>query len=103
MTDDWPKLAVDPDGREVAFDGGSHLHLARRKRHALLEQVDAILDTVAHPDFREDDPIQGRERFYRQDFTRPGRWLLVVVDFQERPGWIVTAFVSDQDPRGRQR
>ena len=103
MSEPWPRKVVDPEGREVVFDGASHLHLVRRKRAALLDQVDAILETVARPGFREEDPILGRERFYRQDFDGLGTWLLVVVDFNESPGWIVTVFVSYHDPRGRPR
>jgi hypothetical protein len=87
----------------VRFDAGSHLHLVRRLRGALLDRVDDILGTVRSPDFREDDPVAGRERFYRMDFTTAGRWLRVVVDFNEDPGWVVTAFVEDQDPRLRRR
>ncbi len=103
MSEPWTRRVLDPDGREVTFDGASHLHLARRKRAALLDRVDVILDAVARPDFREQDPLPGRERFYRADFDSLGAWLLVVVDFSESPGWIVTVFISYQDPRGRQR
>ncbi len=99
----WPRTVVDPDGRQVVFDGAAHLHLARRKRQALLEQVDAILEAVRAPDFRERDPIPGRERFYGADFNDLGAWLLVVVDFNESPGWIVTVFVTHRDPQARPR
>jgi hypothetical protein len=102
VSEDWPPRILDPDGREVVFDGGAHLHLARRKRDALLDQVSVILGTVARPDFRENDPIVGRERFYRAEFDGPEGWLLVVVDFTEAPAWIVTAFVTYHYPRGRQ-
>jgi hypothetical protein len=87
----------DPDGRPVVFDAGSHLHLALR-RPWLLEHVDTILATVAGPDFRQDDPRPGRERFYRQHVDQK-RWLRVVVDFNEEPAWIVTAAVQSDDPR----
>ena len=40
--------------------------------------------------------VAGRERFYRQNVLRPGRWLRVVVS--EEPG-IVTGLVQDNDPR----
>ena len=33
----------------------------------------AILGAIASPDFREDDPEAGRERFYRADFPAAGR------------------------------
>jgi hypothetical protein len=103
VSDVWPKRVSDPDGRDVVFDASSHLHLASRKRNALLEAVEDILQAVARPDFRETDPIDGRERFYRADFDRPGQWLLVVVDFNDSPGWVVTVFVTELDPRGGNR
>ena len=58
----------------------------------------AILATVARPDAREDDPRPGRERFYRQDLD-PGRWLRVVVDFNAKPAFVVTALVQHNDSR----
>lgn len=95
------KQTIDPDGRTVVFDAGSHLHLARR-RPWLLDQVDVILATVARPDHREEDPHPGRERFYRQHIDLR-RWLRVVVDFHQTPAWVVTAAVQDNDPRSRKR
>jgi hypothetical protein len=89
---------TDPDGRDVVFDVGSHLHLAER-RGRFLDHVDVILATVERPDHRTDDPVAGRERFYRADFPAPGEWLRVVVDFNDKPGWVVTALDQDNDPR----
>lgn len=89
----------DPDCREVVFDAGSHLHLALGSRAWLLDHVDAILATVARPDYRRDDPRAGRERFYRQNPLDAGRWLRVVVDFNEIPAWVVTAVIQNGDPR----
>jgi hypothetical protein len=91
-----PPCTTDPDGRHVVFDAGSHLHLAHR-RPWLLDRVDMILDAVNQPDLREDDPLPGRERFYRHH-TTPGSWLRVVVDFNSQPAWVVTALVQDFDP-----
>ena len=88
----------DPGGRLVVFDSGAELHLAIA-RPAMLVHVEAILATVARPDHRADDPRAGRERFYRRDLD-PQRWLRVVVDFNETPARIVTAFVQDRPPRG---
>lgn len=73
--------------------------LASRRRDWLLDELDLITDTVSAPDYREDDPRPGRERFYRQNALVPGRWLRVVVDFNDLPGWLVTALVQDSDPR----
>ena len=94
---------TDPDGREVVLDANTRLHLLEGRRGWLLEHVDVILGTVSLPDHREDDPRPGRERFYRQNPLDPRRWLRVVVDFNDVPGWIVTVLVQDNDPRGTQR
>jgi hypothetical protein len=95
------QTAIDPDGRRVVFDAGSHLHLARGRRAWLLDHMETILTTVARPDYRDDDPRPGRERFYRQNAIEPGRWMRVVLDFNDEPGWVVTVLVQDDDPRPR--
>jgi hypothetical protein len=94
---------TDPDGRDVVFDAASRRHLASGRRAWLLEHVELIMATVSRPDHRENDPRAGRERFYRQHLLDPGRWLRVVVDFNDVPAWVVTVLVQDQDPRERQR
>lgn len=43
-----------------------------------------FLIAVQRPDYHEKDPRPGRERFYRENALRPGRWLRVVIDFQRR-------------------
>lgn len=101
MTDEFGET-VDPDGRRVVFDAGSHLHLARGHREWLLGHLDLILGTVERPDHRADDPRPGRERFFRQNALDPGRWLRVIVDFNDVPAWIVTVLVEDNDPRETQ-
>jgi hypothetical protein len=63
----------------------------------MLRHTRAILDAVNRPDFHEEDPAPGRERFYRGALD-PGRWLRVVVDFNESSGLVVTAFVQDNKP-----
>jgi hypothetical protein len=95
---DERREAVDPDGRRVAFDAGSYLHLARR-RPALLDHLDSILATVQSPDLHVLDPIPGRERYYYRRHFDGSRWLRVVVDFSHDPGWIVTVAVQTNDPR----
>ena len=88
---------ADPDGRVVVLDERIKGHLARR-RPQMLEHIPAILDTVARPDAREDDLVPGRERFFRRNLN-PGRWLRVVVDFNQSPAFVVTAFVEHHEPR----
>jgi hypothetical protein len=97
------RRVVDPDGREVAFDHGSWLHLAIGRRPEMLEHVDAALAAVALPDHREHDPIAGRERFYARHPVLPTRWLRVIVDFNVAPAPIVTVLVDERDPRKRAR
>lgn len=88
--------ASDPDGRLVIVDARTLSHLARR-RPQMAANVGAILDVIERPDFREDDPAPGRERFYRRDLD-PSRWLRVVVDFNDSPAFVVTAFVQHNTP-----
>ena len=88
---------LDPDGRVVAFDAGTVLHLALG-RPDFVDEVELILGIVAHPDHHEDDPLAGRERYYRRHLDRR-RWLRVVVDFNVEPAWIVTAFVQTYSPQ----
>lgn len=87
----------DPDGRVVVFDSGTRLHLALG-RPDLMDEADLILGTIAHPDWRANNAIAGREHFYRRDLD-PRRWLRVVVDFNDTPAWVVTAFVQSNPPR----
>jgi hypothetical protein len=103
MSDQWARHATDPNGRDVVFDAGSHLHLAEGERDWLLDHVDAVIGVIERPDHRDEDPIPGRERFYRANFLEPGRWLRVVVDFNEQPGWVVTEVDQWNDPRLRKR
>ena len=91
------RQATDPNGRVVAFDERTVGHFQRR-RPQMLRHLDAILDAISRPDLREEDVAPGRERFYRRDLE-PGPWLRVVVDFNESPGFVVTAFVQHHDPR----
>lgn len=92
-----PPTTIDPDGRFVVFDTGTRLHLALG-RPKLADEADLILGAVAHPDHRLNDPIAGREQFYRRDL-HPRRWLRVVVDFNDAPARVVTAFVQHNTPR----
>jgi hypothetical protein len=96
MTDEG-LYAIDPDGRTVIFGARSRLHL-ELSRPWMLDHVDAILATVARPDFRAEDPIPGREHFYRRHIDLK-RWLRVVVECEDDPGHIVTALVQSNPPR----
>lgn len=87
---------ADPDGRLVVIDLRTLRHLARR-RPEMTTHIVAITAAGERPDLREDEPLPGRERFYRRDLD-PHRWLRVVVDFTDSPAFVVTAFVQDNAP-----
>lgn len=91
-----PISTLDPDGRLVTLDERTIGHL-RSRRPQLAQHTAAILDAVSLPDWREEDPSPGRERFYRRDLD-PQRWLRVVVDFSVSPAFVVTAFIQDHPP-----
>jgi hypothetical protein len=99
MANEHPST-TDPEGRMVVFDAGTRLHLALG-RPDLMDEVELILGTVAHPDYRAPNALAGREHFYRRDLD-PRRWLRVVVDFNDEPAWVVTALVQNNPPRGWQ-
>ncbi|MGH3262998.1 MAG: hypothetical protein ACRDNS_13475 [Trebonia sp.] len=44
--------------------------------------------------------MAGRERFYLRRVTDKVRWLTVVVDFNQDPAVVVTAFIQRKDPTG---
>jgi len=94
---DLPRLVADPDGRTVVFTAWSWRHI-QSVRPELLNELDAIISTIGHPDFREADPRPGRERFYRRHVTDRVRWMRVVVDCNRDPAVIVTAFIQRKNP-----
>jgi len=67
-------------------------------RPELLDELDAILVAIERPDLHEPDPRAGRERFYRRHVSDRVRWLRVVVDFNQDPAVVVTAFIQRKDP-----
>lgn len=68
----------------------------------MLQHVEAILNAIHRPDVVSDDPQPLRERFYRRDLE-PRRWLRVVVDFSEKPAFVITAMVQHNDPQVAKR
>lgn len=57
------------------------------------------MTTVTVPEHRRPDPRPGRERYYRRNLG-PSNWMFVVVNFDETPAWIVTAYANRKDPPG---
>ncbi len=62
------------------------------EEHGAVADLDLIDRTVRHPDLREPDPWDGRERFFRHEGALV---VLVVVEFGEMPAIIVTVFAAD--------
>lgn len=91
-------LSIDPDGRTVVLDEEGWEHILHEHPELALYQDEIIL-TVRSPAHRSPDPRPGRERYYRIGLG-PSRWLFVVVDFNETPARIVTAYGNRKDPPG---
>lgn len=92
---------IDPWGRVVVFDHESWLHIADGTHPWVLDHLDAILATVALPAHHAQDPLAGRERFYARHLLLRRRWLRVIVDYDELPARVVTAFVVSNRPGSR--
>jgi hypothetical protein len=60
---------------------------------------DEIIATVRAPGHRSTDSRHGRERYHRIGLG-PSRWLFAVVNFNETPARIVTAYGNRKDPPG---
>jgi hypothetical protein len=91
---------IDPDGRTVVLDDGWDHILHEHPELAPYRQE--IMAAISSPDYWRPDPRAGRERYYSRD-VGPSRWLFVVVNFNETPPRIVTAYANRKDPPGKTR
>ena len=100
MASDDPCAATvtDPDGREVVLLAGIWEDKIVRDHPELIDQLDAVMQTVARPDHVEPDALPGRMRFYRRR-VGPSRWLMAVVSYEQQPARIVTALANRKDPK----
>ena|SRR5947209_7077098 len=100
MTTDEPHAATvsDPDGHEVVLLARIWENKIARDHPELLDQLDAVMDSVAKPDHVEPDTLPARARFYRRD-VGPSRWLMVVVSYEQQPARIITALANRKDPK----
>jgi hypothetical protein len=91
-----PVLAemTDPEGRQVVLDEIASEHILFGHPAMRTAQL-AIFATVERPDYREPDPVHGRERFYARP-TDLGSWLRVVVNFSQVPGYWSLHFPRDE-------
>jgi hypothetical protein len=92
---------TDPDGRTVVLDDEGWEHILH-EHPELAPYRHEIMAAVNSPDRRRPDPRPGRERYYSRD-VGPSRWLFVVVQFNEMPARIVTAYANRKDPQGPTR
>jgi hypothetical protein len=100
MSTDDPAAAtvIDPDHHEVVLLARIWENKIARDHPELLDQLDAVMDTVAKPDHVEPDTLPERTRFYRRD-VGPSRWLMVVVSYEQQPARIITALANRKDPK----
>ncbi len=89
---------VDPDGRQVVLDRPGWAHVLA-EHGEMKTHRDAVLQTIREPEHRRPDARPGRERYWRRG-SGPTRWLLVVIDFNEDPARVVTAYGNRKDPPG---
>ncbi len=89
---------IDPDGRAIVLDEDCWEHILHEHGEMALYREE-IVATVTSPDHRRGDPRPGRERYYSQDLG-PSHWLFVVVDFNETPARVVTAYANRKNPPG---
>jgi hypothetical protein len=88
----------DPGGRRVVLDEDGW-HDIVQQHGEMRSHQSAILATARAPDHRRPDPRPGRERYYGRDLG-PSHWLFAVIDFNEVPARIVTAYGHRKDPPG---
>jgi hypothetical protein len=100
MTTGDPAAAnvIDPDGHEVVLLSRILENKIARDHPEFLDQLDAVMNTVAKRDHVEPDTLPDRRRFYRRD-VGPSRWLMVVVSYEQQPGRIITALANRKDPK----
>jgi hypothetical protein len=58
-----------------------------------------VLQAISNPDYVASDPaFDDRRRHYLRN-VGPGRWLLVVISYEQEPARLITAFAHRKDPR----
>jgi sarcosine oxidase gamma subunit len=98
---DQPTAAetTDPEGRQVVLADAVWRKKIVRDHPEIDRHVSDVLQTVTKPDHVAADPIvAARTRYYARG-VGPGRWLLVVVSYEQVPARIVSAFANRKDPR----
>jgi hypothetical protein len=100
VASDDPHAATvnDRDGREVVLLARIWENKIARDHPELVDQLDAVMQTVAKPDHVEPDARPARTRYYRRN-VGPSRWLMAVVSYEQQPARIITALANRKDPK----
>jgi hypothetical protein len=91
-----PLEVEDPHGRLIRLEPRGWAHIVDGHPDMAPHQ-DTILAALALPDHEDRDERTGRQRYWRRGLG-PSRWLVVVVEFEDEVGRVVTAFASRKDP-----
>ena len=84
-------------GPRIVLDDVAWTHIVEAHPDMVGHQP-AVLDTLREPDERENDPVQGRARYWRAG-RGPSAWCFVVVDLGTDPARVVRAFGRRRRPR----
>ena len=84
----------NPGGRLVRLLAATWDHVL--DAHPGTRHLDQLMQTIARPDHREEDPRPGRERYFRRG--GPERWIRVVSEFAGPHDVVITAFPQSNDP-----
>ncbi|MBV9423579.1 MAG: hypothetical protein JOZ98_11755 [Solirubrobacterales bacterium] len=97
-TDDPAAIVSDPDGREVVLLARIWEDKIACDDPELVDQLDAVMQTVAKPDHVEPDALPAPARFYRRN-VGPSRWLMAIVSYEQQPARIIAALANRKDPK----
>jgi hypothetical protein len=86
------------DGWPVVLMASAWAHIVGDKEE-MADHLQGVLLTVREPDYWEDDPRPGRQRFFKRG-VGPDRWMRVVVELRtdSQADRVVTAFGQSNDP-----
>jgi hypothetical protein len=88
--------AQNPEGRTVQMDRTTWNHVLNG-HPGMADYLGEVMDAIRMPEYRENDPQVGRQRYFRQG--GPEVWLRVVAEFAGNVDRVVTAFPQSNDPR----
>jgi hypothetical protein len=93
-------LVRGADGRYVELDWDAWTHI-QIEHFEFANSLEDVVLTIEQPDWREPDPVPGRERLFRRG--GPYGWIRVIVEFAGDFDRVITAFPQVAGPRRRRR